>query len=179
MKKIYFLLFLVFCIGLSCEKDDICPDDTVTTPQLTIAFYDIENIEDQNPKNVFRFRAEGVDNENPVPGYEGTASAQTILLPLKTTTDDPNGESYTTQYILTQNYRIDGNGNVTGNPDTITISYTTSQVYVSRGCGFKSVFENITLTVEDDGNNWIQVIQSTDDNQIIADESAVNFNIYH
>lgn len=178
MKKIYFLLFLVFCIGLSCEKDDICPDDTVTTPQLTIAFYSVENIEDQNPKNVFRFRAQGVDNDNPVPGYEGTASQQQILLPLKTTTDDPNGEAYTTEYILTQDYRVN-NGTVTGNEDVITISYTTSQVYVSRGCGFKSVFENITLTVADDGDNWIRVIQSTDDNQIIADESKVNFNIYH
>lgn len=177
MKKFTFLLLLVVFLG--CEKDDICPDDTVTTPQLTIAFYSVENIEDQNPKNVFRFRAQGVDNDTPVPGYEGTASQQQILIPLKTTTEDPNEEAYTTEYILTQDYRIDGNGTVTGNEDVITISYTTSQVYVSRGCGFKSVFENITLTVADDGDNWIRVIQTRDDNQIIVDESKVNFNIYH
>lgn len=177
MKRISLLLILLIVLG--CEKDDICPDDSVTTPGLIIEFFDIESIEDQNPKNVFRFRAQGVDNDNPVPGYEGTSGEQKVLLPLKTTTDDPNGAAFTTEYVLTKNYGLDDNGVQTGNEDVITISYTTRQEYVSRGCGFKSVFENVTLTVADDGDRWIQVIQSTDDNQIIADESATNFNIYH
>lgn len=177
MKRISHLFILLIVLG--CEKDDICPDDSVTTPGLIIEFFDVETIEDQNPKNVFRFRAQGVGNEEPLPDYLGTSGKQKILLPLKTITDDPDGLAFTTEYVLTRNYRIDENGVETGNPDTITISYTTRQEYVSRGCGFKSVFENVTLTVADDGDRWIQVIQSTDDNQIIADESATNFNIYH
>ena len=178
MKKIA-LLLIVTLFGLGCEKDDICPEDSITTPRLIIEFFDIETIEDQNPKTVFRFRAQGVGNDNPVDELDGSSGEQKIALPLKTTTDDPNGEAFTTEYVLTKNYRVDENGNVTGNEDVITISYTTDQEYVSRGCGFKSVFKNITLTVEDDGDRWIQVIQSVDDNQILADESATNFNIYH
>ncbi|WP_223033513.1 DUF6452 family protein [Hanstruepera marina] len=177
MKKI--ALFLVLLMALGCEKDDICPDDTVTTPRLTIEFFDIETIEDQNPKNVTRLRAQGVDNDNPVPDLDGTSRKQKILLPLKTTTEDPNGESFTTEYTIWRNYQVDGNGTVTGNPDVITITYTTRNEYVSRGCGFKSIFENITMSVADDGNRWIQVIQTVNDNQIIADENATNFNIYH
>ncbi len=184
MKKAYFLILLIFCISLSCEKDDICTEDTVTTPQLKLEFFDIETIEDQNPKNVFRFRAVGVGNGGPVvlldgSSLDGTKSVQKTLLPLKTTTEDPNGQAFTTEYMLTRNYSIDANGIESGNTDMITISYTTSQVYVSRGCGFKTVFGNISITLEDDGDNWIQVIQSVDDNQIIVDESETNFNIYH
>lgn len=177
MKKI--ALFLILIAFLGCEKEDICPEDSITTPRLIIAFFDVETIEDQNPKNVFRFRAQGVGNENPVDDLDGSSGKQKIALPLKTTTEDPNSEAFTTEYVLTKNYRVDNNGTVTGNEDIITISYTTEQEYVSRGCGFKTIFKNITLTVEDDGDRWIQVIQSVDDNQIIADESATNFNIYH
>lgn len=187
MRKIALLLVLLIVLVVGCEKEDICPEDSITTPRLAIEFFDIETIEDQNPKNVFRFRAQGVGNDNPVEGLDGTSSKQRVTLPLKTTTDDPNGEAFTTEYVLTKNFRIDDNDTpndpsddfTTGNEDVITISYTTEQEYVSRGCGFKTVFKNITMTVADDGDRWIQVIQSVDDNQIIADESATNFNIYH
>ena len=63
--------------------------------------------------------------------------------------------------------------------DIITITYTTKQVYVSRACGFKTVFKNVALTVENDGDNWIQFIQSVNDNQTIENENAPNYNIYH
>ena len=45
MKKIA-LLLIVTLFGLGCEKDDICPEDSITTPRLIIEFFDIETIEE-------------------------------------------------------------------------------------------------------------------------------------
>lgn len=179
MKKLIALIFIVF-ITSSCERDDICALDSVTTPQLTIAFYNIENPEELNPRNVPKFRVQGVGNDETLPSLDGTTAQQTLLLPLKTT-------ETTTQYKLHKNYSINNNGTPenpeddfpNGNEDIITISYTTDQVYVSRACGFKTVFNNVTITVEDDGNKWIQIIQSVNDNQTIENENAPNFNIFH
>lgn len=186
MKKIITLFILFCCIALSCERDDICTSDSGTTPRLTIAFYNIENPEQQNPKNVFRFRVQGEGNNETLPELDGTKNKQKILLPLKTVTEDVTG-LYTTKYKLHKNYRVNDNDTpdnpdddfVTGNEDILTISYTTRQVYVSRACGFKSVFENFTLTVEDDGDKWIKIIQSVNDNQILENEDSTNYNIYH
>ena len=41
----YRLILIVSIIFLtSCEKDDICPESTQTTPRLVITFYDINNV---------------------------------------------------------------------------------------------------------------------------------------
>ena len=40
MKQFIYLFLIVI---LSCEKDDICPETTQTTPRLVIEFYDLTN----------------------------------------------------------------------------------------------------------------------------------------
>ncbi|SFN82004.1 hypothetical protein SAMN04487989_104206 [Bizionia echini] len=180
MKKLVALLILIGCLAFSCERDDICTLDTVTTPRLTIAFYSIENPEQQNPRNVARCRVQGIGNDETLPDLDGSTSKQIILLPLKTTENS-------TQYSIYKNYRLNNNQTpdnpdddfITGNEDIITISYVTEEVYVSRACGFKTVFKNISMTVEDDGDKWIKIIQSVDDNQTIENENATNYNLYH
>ncbi|MGY0392261.1 DUF6452 family protein [Bizionia sp. KMM 8389] len=180
MKIFKGLFFLVFCLVFSCERDDICTTDTATTPRLTISFFDAVNPEQQNPKNVFNFRVQGIGNDETVSDLDGFSNSDIILLPLKTTENS-------TQYSLYNDYEYDDNDTpddvtddfITGNEDIITISYVTEEVYVSRACGFKTIFKNVTLTVEDDGDNWIVIVQSVNDNQIIEDESTTNFNIYH
>jgi phage-related holin len=42
MKKIILLLFVIVYSFSSCEKDDICDANTVTT-RLVISFYDVTN----------------------------------------------------------------------------------------------------------------------------------------
>ena len=55
MKKISLLFALVFLIAnYSCERDDICPESTPTTPRLIIDLYDLGDQETQ--KNVFDFK---------------------------------------------------------------------------------------------------------------------------
>ena len=162
---------------MSCERDDICPESTPTTPSLIIDVFDINNQESK--KNVFGLLIAGVGNDNVLPGY-GIVSSDNLVLPLRT------GES-STQYRLFQNTTINDNGTpdildddfAEGNVDIITINYSTELIFVSRACGYKTIFTNVTLTIEQDGDNWIQSKQSINDNQSVEDETAAHFNIFH
>ena len=176
MKKIsVFLIILI--LTANCEKDDICSEDTQTTARLLIEFYN--SVNQDNRKNVFNFRAQGVGNDNPLEDYNVVRTNE-VILPLKTTDTE-------TQFRLHNNYEIDDNGTpddesddfVTGNEDIITISYLPTEVYVSRACGYKTVFENVTITVEDDGDNWIDFILATTDNEPITNENEAYFNLFH
>ncbi len=173
LKKIIALLVLCFTVG-SCEKDDICSETTETTPKIHIAFYDITLPSENTPKNVNRLRVTGVGDPDPgvVSSYDGSKAQKEVYLPLKTTENS-------TQFILHKGYKIDENDTVLGNPDTITISYVRKEVYVSRACGYKTIFENVVISVEDDGNKWIQLAQSVNDNQTVEHEDDIHYKIYH
>lgn len=179
MKKIkYFIvpILVLFITFFNCEKDDICSETTETTPSMHIAFYDINfTNEDDIPKNVDKLRVMGIGHTDPnvLPGYEGSATnTQEVYLPLKTTEN-------TTQYILHKSYKIDENDNVLGNPDTISISYVRKEIYVSRACGYKTIFENVVMTVTADGDNWIKLVRAENDNQTVEHETDIHYKIYH
>lgn len=171
------VIALVIGITISCERDDICPESTQTTSSLIIDLYDADNPESK--KNAFNLLVFGIDNENFLPGY-GSVTEDQLILPLKT---DDN----TTTYVVHKDYSYDDNDTpddtsddiIGGNPDVITINYSRKDVYVSRACGYKTVFENITLNVEDDVDRWIISIEDLTDNQPIENENATHFNIYH
>jgi hypothetical protein len=107
-------------------------------------------------------------------------STDSIVLPLKTDTSS-------TQYKLHKDYTYDNNGTpddttddiIGGNEDIITFNYTTEQVYVSRACGYKTIFKNVTLTIEPDTDNWIKSKESLTDNQSVEDEKAAHFKLFH
>ena len=78
MKKILVLLLITINLS-SCEKDDICTDET--TPQLVLEFYDISNPSIKKPVVNLTITAEGQSSL-------GTFNGQTkILLPLNTSQD--------------------------------------------------------------------------------------------
>lgn len=168
MKKIIALLLLCFTVT-NCEKDDICSDDTSTTSRLFVEFYNSSNTD--NKKNVTHFLAQGIDNDVVLEGYNDVTTNE-VYLPLKTTETE-------TQFVLYKGYAIDEDDVVTGNPDTITISYTPKLKYVSKACGYKTVYENVTITILDDGNKWINNIESTTDNEPISNEDEAHFNFFH
>lgn len=185
MKYLKFIIIpiIALMIGLtiSCERDDICPESTQTTPNLLIDFLDFENSE--NGKNVQNLVI--ADMEGNV--LEALSQTASISIPLRTVNPD-NGELATsTQYVLHSDYSFDDNDTpndtsddiIGGNQDIITIDYTTELVFVSRACGYKTIYSNVRITIEADSDNWILSRQSANDNQPIEDETTTHFNLLH
>jgi hypothetical protein len=164
------LVIIMFGFTIGCERDDICPASTSTTPSLVIETYD--NIITENKKSVFKLRIQGINNEAVLEGYN-VVTKDEIILPLRTDTT-------ATQYRLYKEYVfVNDSTPPEGNEDIITIRYKTEEVYVSKACGYKMVFKNISLTIEDDGDNWILSREAINDNQSVEDETATHFNIFH
>lgn len=157
---------------LGCERDDICPEDISTTPRLILEFFDVSNQE--NNKNVPRLFVQGVGNTVPLSDYDGDAAASAVELPLKT---DENS----TTFRFIRDYMVDDEGNITGNEDLITINYITENVYVSRACGFKTIYRAVSVEFgeEDIADRWIRIVQAVNDNQSIEDETTTHFKFFH
>lgn len=136
MKKILSLLLLVIVTSSSCEKDDICDANTPTTPRLVIDFYNFNSASVK--KNVTNLKVIGDGMTEGIvfnPGASGEAqylaNGSSISIPLKT---DANSTKYS--FIL---------NSVNANPtlidtDEVTFNYTKEDVFVSRACGFKTLF---------------------------------------
>jgi hypothetical protein len=136
MKKIIaFLLILGFATS-SCEPDDICDPATPTTPRMLIKFYDISNPSIQKNVTDLKVIGDGMPNGvvlNPTvtDDTKYLTSGNSILLPLKT---DADAVKYT--FILNYN-----NPNpLLINEDHFEFRYTRENKYVSRACGFKTIF---------------------------------------
>jgi hypothetical protein len=163
MKKII-ALFLVCSVFMTCEKDDICSAETATTPKLILRFYDISDQEET--KAVPNLLVYGLNNFNEIVLFDhiGLAAANTdsIAIPLRT---DDN----LTRFVLHRDF--EGDDFETGNIDVITANYEREEVYVSRACGFKTIYNNLTLNLETDTDNWVinsEILNTTVENEITA-----------
>lgn len=176
MKKIVFItLSLLLAVSFwNCEKDDICASGTPVTPRVIIEFYDAAN--PTVLKNVTNLRVEefgtnrgvvfneALDDENEA---RYLTSGNKIAIPLKTFVN-------ISDFDFKFNY-----GDTSVNNDVIKFNYERVDEYISRACGFKTLFylddtNPIELTV--DGNNWIQNIVVTQPN--IENENEVHVKIY-
>lgn len=134
MKKIV-VLVLIALIFSNCEKDDICVDDT--TPRLIIEFYDITN--PAALKSVLNLTVKG----------EGAADYMVFNTTLAKT--DPNRYLFNgnklalplklndtiTKYSLVLN----STSLTASNEDFLEFHYTPQNVFVSRACGYKTIFQ--------------------------------------
>ncbi|WP_299526617.1 DUF6452 family protein [Winogradskyella sp.] len=188
------IVFSAIIITLfACERDDICAETTPTTPRLFIEFYDATSPEDL--RSVPRLTAYGegliTDSDgNPIEPTEVTdgilelsdgtfifdINRNAIDLPLRID-DGLNEERVRTRFILERNtnLRLDESG--TSNVDIIEISYVPQFEYVSRACGYKSIFNAIDVTVDNDGDNWISSIEI--DVQNLENENTTHVRIFH
>lgn len=163
MKQLFLLIFItVFLSG--CEKDDICDVNTPTTPKVVIEFYDTAN--PTTLKNVTNL---GVIAPGFTNGFGFTATSK-IKVPLKTFEDS------TVLYFIK-------NGSIApssdDNSDSVTFNYTRKTEYVSRACGYKTLFTlNSTnpITVTPDSDNWIQSVVVSQPN--IENENETHIKIY-
>ena len=150
----------------SCEKDDICDAATETTPKLIIEFYDI-----LNPtvlKKVTNLAVKEVGITSAVISFN---SVSKIELPLKTNED-------LTKYSLILN----STDVITANEDFLQFNYTRQIIFVSRACGYKTIFTLdqttpyiITETTIPD-NYWIENIIVETSN--ITTENETHIKIY-
>ncbi len=178
MKYFKFSAFIIILIPaivgitLSCERDDICAETTSTTPNLIIDLYNASNTE--NKKNVAKLYVIGIGQDEPLSGYNIVSTNQ-LVLPLRTDIDS-------TQYILRKDTELNDDGTINtavGNADTITVKYIRNEIYVSRACGYKTIFENTSLTIVQDTDNWMLSRYALLDNNTVEDETETHFKINH
>jgi Family of unknown function (DUF6452) len=161
MKKLL-LLFVFFFSVYSCEKDDICIDPI--TPNLIIRFYD--NTDGITLKNVTDLQIKNTDIDSIY--SNNIISSDSIAIPLNINQDS-------TTYVFT----INSNDIDLANSDTLKISYTRKNVFVSRSCGFKTIFKNASLNLTTDGNNWIKSASFVEAQNTIDNESKAHVKILH
>jgi len=158
MKRNIIFLLIVVLSFVGCEKDDICIDNT--TPNLIIRFYNISATD--SIKKVDSLTVLNLDNNAPITNNTITASTDSIAIPLSVLNDK-------TTYVLTAN----------NNNDTITIVYTRIDDFVSRSCGYKTLYNNVVVSVKTDNNNWIQQIGTVNLPQNIENEKEAHIKIWH
>ena len=163
MKKLFLLLLISFFFS-GCEKDDICDDTIATTPKVVIEFYDTAN--PTVLKNVVNL---GVIAPGFTNGF-GFSNTSSIKVPLKTF------ENSSVLYFI-QNGTAEP---ITDdNSDEVTFNYTRKNVYISRACGYKTLYTLDTtnpIIVTADGNNWIQSVTVSQPN--IENENETHVKIY-
>jgi hypothetical protein len=157
MKKYYLFLSLIALLISSCEKDDFCIEPI--TPNMIIRFYNATNISETKAVNDLTINISNLDS------IYTNVSLDSIVIPLDVTSN---------QII----YNFSSGTNV----DILTIDYEIEEVFVSRSCGFKAIFNNVTIT-SDVSNDWIIGLTETLENTItiptINDESAAHVQIFH
>lgn len=162
----YTIATLAIWLSLSCERDDICIDEI--TPKLIIRFYDFENPELFKDVANLKVNIEGTDED--YINETITTLTDSIALPINVTGN-------VTRYTLTlQESEILEQEE---NPDILEITYTQEDVFVSRPCGYKAIFNSVVPDVEKDEDNWIDEIVPLSDPLDINNESAAHVKIYH
>ena len=159
MRKYLFLL-IVFLFITSCEKDDICIDPT--TPHLIIRFYDKDDT--SKVKKVTNLKIAVKNSFDDIVEIGATRTIDSIALPLNVDID-------ITKIYLTKNV----NDTSPGIEDVFNVNYSRDEVFVSRSCGYKTVYNNVNAT--DLTNDWIQNISFTFTE--IKNENQAHLNIFH
>lgn len=173
MKKTLVLIITFIGILLSCEKDDICSDSNANTPHLIIRFYDISNPSSLKAVNNLKVTGLGSTEE-----IGTTTTKDSIVLPLRILENN-------TLFSLTKDYTFNNNGTPDdpsddiedGSTSNITISYENEQVFISRACGYKNIYNNINIGFTASSENWIsntEIIQTS-----IENENNAHIYIYH
>ena len=157
----YCLFSLFASLLLCCEKDDICIQDVVETPDLILLMldYNDENIRKSPPG--FNIRAIGTEN------VLLQSRGDSIPLPLNT------------QEKVTQFEFILNQGSENENIDTLQINYDRIDQFINRACGYRANFilQQPAITLLNPGNDWIKGFVILKDT--ITDEKAAHLGILY
>lgn len=148
MKRTVFIFFLSLFF-IACEEDDICLEGT--SPRLGIKF---ESTDTQTQDSVIIFRKGSDDVFSQVYADTVTDSVY-IALRLDDITE--------TQLILsTRTYD-------TSLYDTLTVSYTPETLFVSKACGYKTVYQDVSYQTTFNFFTELEVLKTE-----ITDESTAD-----
>ncbi len=161
MKKLL-LILLLFLSFLACEKDDICIDPI--TPNLIIRLYDVTDA--TTVKSVANLQIKNIDIDSLF--SDNIIATDSITIPLNVNQDN-------TTYVFT----INTDDAALTNSDTLKISYAREAIFVSRSCGFKTVFKNVSFNLTSDTNNWIQSVVFIEPENTIDNETKAHVKILH
>lgn len=150
MRKYLILLFILCFSLINCEKDDICIE--TTTPKLIIVFYNDTIPTEKKEVTSLTVWADGKEN------VYGNESLDSIAIPLDLT-----------QNSLLYKFKSDTI------EDVLKFTYDRKDIFVSRSCGYKTIFEN--LQIESRSSNWIK--NDTIKNTTIDNETTIHLTIFH
>lgn len=170
-KKLYLILTLLVILSTtnSCQKDDICPEATPTTPLLIIRFYDFNDPDDLKPVPRLNLIAEGKTDSL----FVNEQTTDSIAIPLKTFQNS-------TEYQLIINVGEESEEEIPANSDVVNFTYAVNEVYVSKACGFKTEYLDLQAARETETpatDNWIKNIQV--EQTLINNEIRAHLYIYH
>ena len=156
----YCLFSLFASLLLCCEKDDICIQDVVETPDLILLMLDSN---DENIRKSPGFNIRAIGTENVLLQSRGDS----IPLPLNT------------QEKVTQFEFILNQGSENENIDTLQINYDRIDQFINRACGYRANFilQQPAITLLNPGNDWIKGFVILKDT--ITDEKAAHLGILY
>lgn len=160
------LIGILLSILWSCERDDICIEEN--TPLLVIRFFDHEDPTQYKKVVNLKVQIEGIDGD--YVNETITALTDSIAIPVKVTED------------ITR-FRLILNGNdkdeTNDNEDVFDLSYIREDVFVSRSCGYKTLYYDIKPSLINDSDNWIKSIETVKTPQDILNQNSDHVKIFH
>ena len=158
------MISLVLLLFLSCEKDDICIEEN--TPLLIIRFFDNDNPNEYKKVTNLKVQIEGIDGD--YTNETITVLTDSIAIPIKVTED-------ITRFKLILN----SNDDTKANEDIFDLNYIREEVFVSRSCGYKTLYYDVKTTLINDSDNWIKSIEAVKDPQDILNQNSDHVKIFH
>ena len=186
---LFFLTFFgVLSFMLSCERDDICADVEIT-PRVIIRFTDFTDPDDFNDVVNLQIQYipdEDEEFENGVASdsivfnvFENAVTSDSIALPLPTSKNRA-------RFRFIQNFELDIDDNEdlsNAEIDIVEFTYTTTEEYVNRACGFKTIYSDLeVVSMPGNGEEITQgFIQGRSNvvNKIIEDEDEAHVRFSH
>ena len=163
--KVFFVLLLML-INFGCERDEICLEEI--TPKLILRFYNENNPDELKSVRGLVINIEGIEGD-----YEDeslTVLTDSIAVPLRVTENS-------TKIILS--LPGDSDQDDENNLDTLSVIYTQEDIFISRACGYKTIYNEADAALEDDQDNWIKGIEIKKEPLQIIDENTAHVKIYH
>jgi hypothetical protein len=163
MKKITFLFSLLMLSA--CERDDLCTPDQATTPRMVVVFKDFSNPAAVKTVPALEVREIGSSELAPL-NFEGATritEADTVRIPLRNSFDLTSYNFFNT----TNNVVLNSVGN---------FSYSRTDEFVSRACGFRTIYSNLDANLEA-SSPWINEIRIV--NPEISNSFEVHVEVLH